>query len=254
MQINNISDEFLIFRFRNGIKLIRPDQKTQQHCSPLFYDTGYTVADVLNLPLNVTFLNHEARTQKINENSAATSGFVSVKSAIGKSIADVTKPHSAAIVMSHNREVIDQAKKGIYEETLDRKSDSIINVFAVKSPWYNADNKVIGLFGCGLSLGILPLAKSLSLIADIGMLHSSNTQGNDQDFFAKSIRENIYFTKREQDVIYFLIRGKSAKNISEILGLSRRTVETHLNHIKEKMGVYTKSDLIEKLISSDWKF
>jgi DNA-binding CsgD family transcriptional regulator len=55
-------------------------------------------------------------------------------------------------------------------------------------------------------------------------------------------------SKREKEVIFLSIRGKTAKSIGETLHISKRTVEKHLLNIKVKMNVSTKAELIEKVI------
>jgi DNA-binding CsgD family transcriptional regulator len=42
--------------------------------------------------------------------------------------------------------------------------------------------------------------------------------------------------------------GKTAKEIADIIGRSKRTVEHHLEKIKLKTGSSSKSELIEKII------
>ncbi len=55
-------------------------------------------------------------------------------------------------------------------------------------------------------------------------------------------------TKREIDCLQLLVKGKAAREIGEILNLSKRTVEFYLANIKSKLFVSSKSDLIEKVI------
>lgn len=56
---------------------------------------------------------------------------------------------------------------------------------------------------------------------------------------------NISLTKREVDCLYYLGKGHSLKGIGNQLNLTSRTVETHLNKIKRKLGYHTKSGLIQ---------
>ncbi len=58
--------------------------------------------------------------------------------------------------------------------------------------------------------------------------------------------EGTPLTKREQHVLYHVVKGKSAKEVGEVLKLSSRTIESYLEQIKNKMDVNTKSMLIEK--------
>lgn len=55
------------------------------------------------------------------------------------------------------------------------------------------------------------------------------------------------FSKREQDVIVFLLQGKSNKTIALLLGISTSTVEFHLKNIYAKLQVGTRTEAILKL-------
>ena len=48
-------------------------------------------------------------------------------------------------------------------------------------------------------------------------------------------------TPRETEVLAWLARGKTNRDIAEILGMSHRTVNKHLEHIFEKLGVETRA-------------
>lgn len=48
-------------------------------------------------------------------------------------------------------------------------------------------------------------------------------------------------TPRESDVLAWLAKGKTNRDIAEILGMSPRTVNKHLEHIFIKLGVETRS-------------
>jgi DNA-binding NarL/FixJ family response regulator len=52
---------------------------------------------------------------------------------------------------------------------------------------------------------------------------------------------NFQLTPRESDVLAWLAKGKTNRDIAEILGMSPRTVNKHLEHIFVKMGVETRS-------------
>jgi DNA-binding NarL/FixJ family response regulator len=48
-------------------------------------------------------------------------------------------------------------------------------------------------------------------------------------------------TTREAEVLYWVTKGKTNKDIGDILGTSPRTVNKHLEHIFEKLGVETRT-------------
>lgn len=53
---------------------------------------------------------------------------------------------------------------------------------------------------------------------------------------------------REGQLVAHLLRGKSASEIGETLGLSTRTIEHYTDNVKNKLGCYSKSELIETLL------
>jgi DNA-binding NarL/FixJ family response regulator len=48
-------------------------------------------------------------------------------------------------------------------------------------------------------------------------------------------------TQREMDVLEWVACGKTNRDVAEILGMSPRTVNKHLEHIYEKLGVETRT-------------
>lgn len=56
-------------------------------------------------------------------------------------------------------------------------------------------------------------------------------------------------TDREQECLFFLIRGKTAKDIGSILDLSYRTVEHYIESLKYKFSCSTKAELVASAFS-----
>ena len=50
-------------------------------------------------------------------------------------------------------------------------------------------------------------------------------------------------TNREQTILLELAQGKSNKEVANSLGISVRTVETHRNNIKKKLGISSTAGL-----------
>lgn len=48
-------------------------------------------------------------------------------------------------------------------------------------------------------------------------------------------------TQKEAEVLYWVARGKTSRDIGDILGSSPRTVNKHLEHVFEKLGVETRT-------------
>jgi DNA-binding NarL/FixJ family response regulator len=58
------------------------------------------------------------------------------------------------------------------------------------------------------------------------------------------LQSRLGLTKREAEVLYWLSCGKSNRDIADILAISYRTVDKHLEHLFTKIGVESRSGAI----------
>jgi DNA-binding NarL/FixJ family response regulator len=88
----------------------------------------------------------------------------------------------------------------------------------------------------------------LGLSEDLAVqLHPLGRVGPDENLFRvtaedeagqiSALQESFELTQREAEVLIWIAKGKSNKDIGEILGLSPRTVNKHLEQIFTKLGV-----------------
>ena len=84
------------------------------------------------------------------------------------------------------------------------------------------------------------------------LLASFHDQTGDQEWLVVLREENdasaieslitaFRLTQREAEVLYWVTLGKTSKDIGDIIGSSPRTVNKHLEHIFEKLGVETRT-------------
>ncbi|MFC2104476.1 response regulator transcription factor [Bacteroidota bacterium] len=70
-------------------------------------------------------------------------------------------------------------------------------------------------------------------------LSKTNNQGNLDELFLE-----YKISERESEIIYLIIKGKSNKEIEQILFISFNTVKNHIYNIYKKLGVSSRSRLI----------
>lgn len=58
-------------------------------------------------------------------------------------------------------------------------------------------------------------------------------------------------SEREEEIMSYLVRGKSAKSIAAETFISYNTVKTHMSHIYQKMGIHNREDLFG-LVERAW--
>ncbi|HSI27954.1 MAG TPA: helix-turn-helix transcriptional regulator, partial [Methylophilus sp.] len=69
----------------------------------------------------------------------------------------------------------------------------------------------------------------------------------------ESLGKVFQLTKRESEVLYWTVKGKTNKDVGEILGTSPRTINKHLEHVFQKLGVETRT-AAASLVTSKIKF
>jgi DNA-binding CsgD family transcriptional regulator len=57
----------------------------------------------------------------------------------------------------------------------------------------------------------------------------------------EAMMQSFKLTLREAEVLYWVIKGKTNRDIGDILGSSPATVKKHLEHVYEKLGVETRT-------------
>ncbi|CAG0953111.1 putative cyclic di-GMP phosphodiesterase [Methylophilaceae bacterium] len=57
----------------------------------------------------------------------------------------------------------------------------------------------------------------------------------------EALMANFNLTRREAEVLYWAIKGKTNRDIGDILGTSPRTVNKHMEHVFVKLGVETRT-------------
>ena len=56
---------------------------------------------------------------------------------------------------------------------------------------------------------------------------------------------HLHLTNKEIECLDLIMHGKTSKMIGKILNISYRTVETHMENIKKKLNIQSKSELID---------
>lgn len=126
---------------------------------------------------------------------------------------------------------------------------NIHNIAAKKTPIKNSSGMITGVICQGGSLNTFA---SMHVIRNLLRL--------DQKYLNKSplmgcyysdapYQPDIQLTKQQLNCLFYLLRGKTAKEISFIIHKSQRTIESHIEQLKNKFGCSTKSQLIDNAIA-----
>ncbi len=241
-----ISDEFIIQPYRKGIKLVKPDNALPYSIS---------IKSLFQQPVNAFFLSRQdSIICDANEKMAETCGFISSNLARGQSVRKVAAKGTEEAVQNillHDEQVIRTGNSEIFEEGYLRHDGIELIAISIKAPWYNHTNKICGVFGLSILMNELS-TMTLSNVLSIMLKNKLFAHIYNEDHIIKATSgrdiQNHYFSFRETQCAKLIIRGKSTKQIAQILKLSPRTIEHYIVNMKNKMNVKSKSELIDKII------
>lgn len=184
-----------------------------------------------------------------NERTAYTIGYNKAQDAYGTQIenAPCKMSECADICILQNKQVMNER---ITLKVLDihpYRNDEIKIIYSNKSPLVDKENNVIATIFQGFEMSHL----DPYLISKI--MNSDEKYFDKRSFHQRSyILSKSFFsqlTSRENECLYYLVRGKTSAQIGSILSISQRTAEKHISNIKTKLHCHTKADLIEKALN-----
>lgn len=124
-------------------------------------------------------------------------------------------------------------------------NNSVTCILNTTKPYYQR-GKLIGTLGVGQEISAnLPDTALNDIRRSLGkdlVTSFSHPKRKHYDY------HHIRFTKREAQIVSYLLRGYSAPAIAEKLFISIRTAESHIRNIKSKCGYNKKTDLFENAI------
>ena len=166
---------------------------------------------------------------------------------LGNNDHDLLESNAAFVIRQNDDRVINQGRtfSKVEHAIFKDKKFSNYKTFTHKQPLYNLHrSKVIGVWGISFIftdsdsiedfLEKTPLDVSHTVVEHIRRYHHDIIQSSDKNSL----------TPRQMDCLYYLVLGKTAKETANILQLSKRTVEHHLNLLKLKYRCTSRSALI----------
>ncbi len=69
-------------------------------------------------------------------------------------------------------------------------------------------------------------------------------------YYLKGSYSNVYLTSKEAQCIYWLVQGKTAEETALIENIHVKTVQTHLENIRRKLGCFKQTQLVKIILES----
>jgi DNA-binding CsgD family transcriptional regulator len=119
-------------------------------------------------------------------------------------------------------------------------------VFYEKYPLKNKKNEIMGLATYVTDVTQSKMIDINKFVTLTNYKDSVKLCKKQKGYLINNDPENISLSTRELECLFFLLRGKTSKEVSSILKISHRTIEIYTEQLKLKFNVKSKSELIEK--------
>jgi DNA-binding CsgD family transcriptional regulator len=117
--------------------------------------------------------------------------------------------------------------------------------FLQKSPLRDEQNEIVGII---YLCSPLPQEDLIAGLKQIDQKHCPQVEVPDH-YVLDTNHNPVKLSDRELECLFLQLRGKTAKQIAEILKLSKRTVEYYIDNMKSKFGCFNKAELLIAAIS-----
>ena len=132
-------------------------------------------------------------------------------------------------------------------EPLSLADGNTIWTRVIKQPHLDVDGNIIGVFGFSVPVLDEEILSQSHLLDRFDYFFRGESLSTGYRIVEKFPFFNL--SVRESECLFYLMRGKTAKEIGVKLSLSPRTVEAYIENIKMKMGCMLKGDLIERAVN-----
>lgn len=191
-------------------------------------------------------MNKESQFIYSNHHTAKLFGYKNESQLLGLNAYDMRCPAvaSANNFIEQDQEVINT---GNVLNMLDihTYADNITKTLLTqKKPYYNKSEIVGSICQC-IQLHSNALNKIISQLIILDKKYYPTHAKFDRSYTIDKMNHPQKLTKRELDCLFYLMRGKTMREIAASVFSSPRTVEKHIENIKMKFGCRSRSEIIE---------
>ncbi len=118
-----------------------------------------------------------------------------------------------------------------------------------KTPLLDVDHQIVGTIFHGADITNASIIDLGSILAKVSVEDVNNILLGQSSYILGNKFGEIKLSERLCDVLFYLLRGKTVKQIAILLGISHRTVDEYLEQLKARFDAQNRYELIDKAIS-----
>lgn len=165
-----------------------------------------------------------------NKNQVIFTGTPDISNLIGKSDFQTPwAPHSDELIINDQKVMSTLNPIKSYELLEDVYKEKRV-VLSHKKPFL-VDNKLVGIWGMSLEVSLTSINNNALFSTNMNFIDITN-------------HHVLKLTDRQKEIVYYLLKSMHPKEIAYQLKISIRTVEHHIEHIKECNGYHFTREIL----------
>lgn len=162
---------------------------------------------------------------------------------IGSTVAEVPCGMAAAAdILEEQDRLIMSSGRSVKKLDIHPCADGIWTVHVGrKEPIFDDNKKAVGVIWHGIDI-----TDAYTVAISTQLARFSGLQNN---YELSNHGGCLSLSPRESQVLFLIMRGKTAKLAATVLGVSHRTVQQYIDSLKQKFGVESKVELIDTAIA-----
>ncbi len=201
-----------------------------------------------HLPALFGWKDVESRYMGISEHMISFSGLGTRDLLLGKQDCDIAQFSPKASSYMEWDQIAMKVKPVQMIEKCAVANSEFIDTFTIKIPIYrDKTDKVIGIFYYAIPTKDY---NNHYLIANLCVGSKSAITLSGSNYQLIHHDQTIYLTEQESMLLYYYLRGRTAKEIACVLDLSKRTIDAYIETIKSKLHCRTRSHIVDLVIEN----
>lgn len=147
-------------------------------------------------------------------------------------------------ITSSNVQLFTEEMKSEDVKNASFKNAHFFELLSIKTKLTDSANHIVGLIGISFELNKVGFSDIANNLNKLNLKFALSWQPTAL-YISQS---HLSLSPREKECVLYLARGMTAKEIGRQLKISSRTVERHLEHIKNKLGCPRRSEIINKFL------
>ncbi len=201
-----------------------------------------------NLPGLIWLKNKNFQYIMCNERCRQFVGFPTKSYLVGRDDYNSPWEDYADVYREGDREVLKTGKSLSFLHPIRLYEGRNLAIITRKSPFYDSSNNIVGITGF---ISVITAPHTAHKLLDLSNFDHDlvfSKQQQKLQYIVSEDFEKFNLSKREATCLFYLVRGKTAREISELIFISIRTVEKHIESIRMKLDCKTKSEIIGQAI------